>query len=937
MKFPNSFTIQPNSQLILMSEFLISPGVKITVSSTATLELWGAHLYGCLDMWQGIEVLDGGMVKSVSAGGHENLIEDAEMAIDVSNYTPNATNNILDLSDITFNKNYLGINLSNYTITSNTYSTPLKLSNCLFTCRNFTFNSASWPSATNLRSITSSTSGLGAPHNLQNAPVATLKNPRLLEPSHVAINLQNAGTTASLLPMYSTFSYNTIYVGPVSGGSSSNFLLFDSHETFISANASNVRVENCVFQNTRTLTINNTVKASAAIQFTSGIENMILEVNGTNSSLGCRFWDCHTAIEVLDAYCFKINNAIIRSTHSSSAPTNTTSPLPGDRGVYINTNRYEDYVIQNNEFTNVTDAVSMVCAPRQFAGGAGWFEPFVVGSTVYYYTVMYARDVSITNNTFCPELNTAFTGTTSNYMNNAITIGGPVNIWSTWSASGIKTENNKIYRVFKGISINGMNSIGMGYHADGPPKMVRTNTITLNEDNIWTSNQTGIDFVNSIPAPSGFPTYTSQTLQSIESNNLDVYNAPLTNTNISMIHCFGNGGVSPTGTVVPAPYVICNDVSDANAGFLFEGPNPLIYWRGNDMTNLGMGMALTNSAVIGTQGTTTAASDNRWLGSTWSGTNNGTFVDASSTATSSILYIQSTGNFPPPNNGGFAAPTDRYSVAGNTIYAAGSYSCNVNQYNQIMAPLPNYSEFESDNLLYVSKMQSYRYLYYAPALLGGQGTDSWIFFNDLAGSSIDIFTQVEDTLSRGNFEVAADLLASLDQSGFNYVETNYYSFYDLYLKYMDPADPDFSPDDLLELTLLAGLCPGTNGLPVYQARALYLMITGRVFNVPSDCGERAGARAGSGQSQNNALSQIVWDVELFPNPNFGNFAVISKSEKEILELVITDISGRQVFNKKVQTAKYVYVLDLPLTNGTYFITIKNQAHEQVTKKMVVAK
>jgi hypothetical protein len=139
---------------------------------------------------------------------------------------------------------------------------------------------------------------------------------------------------------------------------------------------------------------------------------MFLDVNGANSSLGCRFWNCHTAIESRDAYCLKIENAIIRSNHSSSVPTNTTAPLPGDRGVYINTNRFENYEIQNNEFTNLTDAVSMVCAPRAFAGGVGWFEPFVVGSTTYYSILVYTRDVSISNNTFCPELSTTYTGTT---------------------------------------------------------------------------------------------------------------------------------------------------------------------------------------------------------------------------------------------------------------------------------------------------------------------------------------------------------------------------------------------------------------------------------------------------------------------------------------------------------------------------------------------
>jgi hypothetical protein len=938
MKFPNSFTIASGCQLYLSGEFLIDAGVKITVSPSSTLHLWGAHLYSCLDLWQGIEVLNGGRVQSVSYNGNENLIEDAEIAMDVSSHTP-TVNTILDLSDITFNKNYIGINLHNYTLTSNTYSTPLILNNCLFTCRNFTYNTSSWPAATNLRSATSSTTGLTAPYGLQSAPVTTLKSPHSSVPSHAGINLENAGTTATLLPGYSTFSYNTVYVGPASGGSTSNFLLFDAHETGVKASACNLRVENCVFQNTRELTISNSSTIGAAIQFSADLDNMLLDINGVNTDKGCRFWDCHTAIESRNAYCLTVENAIIRSEHDSGTPSSPTVNLPGDRGLFINTNRFEDYRIEDNEFSNLTDAVSMICTPGNFIGGTGWFEPFVYGGNTYYWIIVYARDVSISNNTISPQTSTTFTGATSKYVRNGITIQAPVNIWSTWSAAGISIQNNTIYRAYNGISINGLNSIGLGYHADGPPKMIAANTITLDEDNTFTITPTlqrGIEFANSIPAPSGYPTYTSQALQSIETNVGKVYGAPLTNTNIALVYCFGNGGVSPTGTVMAAPYIICNDMSDANTAFLFEGPNQLVYWRGNSMTNLGVGMALTSSAVIGPQGTTTAASDNQWLGATWTGTNYATWVDAASTATSSVLYVQLTGNFPPPNNGGLAFSSDLYTWPGNTVSASGSYSCGISQYNQIIVPLPNYDDDPTNNLLYISKMQAYRQLYYSPALKGDDGDAAAIFYNGLTGSSIDIFTQIEDTLAHGGYKDAQTLLGTLHSGSFNAVETNYYTFYNLYINYMDNEDPGFTDNDLETLTELASLCAGTNGIPVYQARALYMIVTGRVFNPPSDCGERGGRAAMEQLAKENSITK-TWDVDLFPNPNYGNVTIVSSSEKENLDISICDISGRQVCKKQIQTLKFVYVLDLPLANGAYFMTIKNRSNESVIKKVIVAR
>lgn len=153
----------------------------------------------------------------------------------------------------------------------------------------------------------------------------------------------------------------------------------------------------------------------------------------------------------------------------------------------------------------------------------------------------------------------------------------------------------------------------------------------------------------------------------------------------------------------------------------------------------------------------------------------------------------------------------------------------------------------------------------------------------------------------------------------------------------NPVGVDFSSTDLATLTGLAALCPGKNGIAVYQARALYLMVTGRVYNAPADCGGGGLGRPGTQQKATIADASMNWDIDLYPNPNFESFSVISRTEKEILEVVINDISGRQVYRKQVQTSKFACVLDLPLLNGIYFVTIKNQANEKVTKKMVVAK
>jgi hypothetical protein len=924
--FPNSFTIQPSSQVLLSGEFLISAGVKITVSSTGTLDILGAHLYGCLAMWQGIEVLDGGMVRSVSAYGHENLIEDAEIAIDVSNYNPNSANDFIELKDVTFNKNYIGINLVNYPITTNT-SVPISLRNCVFTCRNFTFSSSSWSSASNLRTATNPTTGLAPPYTLQGAPIATLKSPHASVPSHIAINILNSGSTATLYPASSIFSFNSIYIGPAPGGvATNNFILFDTHENFINSSASNVRIENCVFQNTQTLTAN---PVGAAIQFTSNLTNNKLDVSGASSALGCRFYDCHTAIDIKNAYSINVENSIIRSAHSILAPTTAGTNLPGDRGIHILTNRFEDYIIQNNELTNVTDAVSMACVTGNFVGGPGWFEPFTYSPNIYYWNIMYARNVSVTNNTISPQTSTSFSGSTNNYVYNPITIVGPVNIWSTYAAAGISVLDNKIYRTYNGVTITGLNSIGIGYHADGPPKMIRSNSIQLEDVSTATVQQVGIEYSASIPAPSGFPTFSNQVLQSIETNTLSVYNSPLTNTNVMLIHAAGNGA---GGSVVPSPYVICNNLSNAYQGFVFNGNDNPTYWRGNSMDNLAQGMSLVNSGSIGVQGTSSSSSDNIWLGS-WSSYSN-TFVDGSSDAVNSPLFVQSgSTTYPPFNNG--PNPVKTYNQVGNiTIVGPGAstYVCG-GSYNQLITPLPE-GDPNADIYSYMSHLQTFRFLHYHQSLLGDAGSEPRIFLESLEGTSISKFTEIEDTLGWGNISAASSILTGIDPEDFtNVVESNYYAFYNLYIQHMSGID--FTNGDMQDLIELASLCPGTNGSSVYQARALYLMLTGKVFNATYPCIEREGSRPGS-IIENKQIKKL-WDVGLFPNPTTGKISIVSKTENENLNIQIRDLLGREVFVSLLNSNGLLAELDLKLIDGAYFISIRNQRNEIITKKLLVAK
>lgn len=77
-------------------------------------------------------------------------------------------------------------------------------------------------------------------------------------------------------------------------------------------------------------------------------------------------------------------------------------------------------------------------------------------------------------------------------------------------------------------------------------------------------------------------------------------------------------------------------------------------------------------------------------------------------------------------------------------------------------------------------------------------------------------------------------------------------------------------------------------------------------------------------------------IELYPSPNKGVFTIKLLREdalKEPLQLEIVDITGRSVFNKRVE-AKLSYQFDLKLNPGLYFAKIKNKKLNAV-KRFVI--
>ena len=133
------------------------------------------------------------------------------------------------------------------------------------------------------------------------------------------------------------------------------------------------------------------------------------------------------------------------------------------------------------------------------------------------------------------------------------------------------------------------------------------------------------------------------------------------------------------------------------------------------------------------------------------------------------------------------------------------------------------------------------------------------------------------------------------------------------------------------------MCPGTNGACIYQARALYNTIFGQEVNYEG-CGEASGNRAANNSNiENINRTENVLEVGLFPNPASNKLTIITKNEKETLNIEIRDVSGRIVLLKDSQTKNQRTDLELDLINGIYFVTLTDSENRINHEKLLIAK
>jgi hypothetical protein len=705
--------------------------------------------------------------------------------------------------------------------------------------------------------------------------------------SNTALYLNNIGTTSG-------GTYYAVSVGSTSAVG--DFNLFDGHVYGIKAINSNVESLNNAFQNGNT---SNSYPAGVAISHSVGTStNMKLNLyaGSTNPSLANRFWNWPTGVALANTYSFNCQYAIFRSTQTTVTPSSYNA---GNYGIFSLGNRF-NYEISNNNFNNINTGYRMMMLPGVYATGGG---------TAY---GVYANNISVQNNFFGAQLTSA-TSITNQYMNQAILISSAINYtWNNVANTGLYINGNTIDRAYRGINVTGLRNY---------PGNIVNNTIKLADDNLYNAPQKGIYIANNM-LTLGVATNTLQA-------------TGVVNTQISLV----SSGLGANHLVT------CNDLRSAYRGFEFTGNQPGAIWKGNTMQPMPYGYALITGGVIGTQGATTSPIDNQW-NSTWTGYSQ-TYVDQTSNAVFSPIWVQASGTYSPSLNSEFNIGTGY--ANGYINGTTGSYSC-----GGVGAPpniiVPNTSSL-TNGMGHIANDVLYRYLYLNPDSINGS-TTLQSFVNSYSLTSLDYFMQIEAALYNNDPSTASSLMSSVSPT--NVVETNTKNFYQLFIDYLNNS---FGSTDSSSLHDMKDYCPGTYGSWVYQARSLYDQIYGLTSPTEPDCLDFPSAgRLFHNPTNNNpnlepistdvispikqnalAVKESNWRIGIYPNPAKNDLNIGSSQGSESVQVSIKDTQGRLLRNDVIEIKNHLGILQLDLQNGIYFVTLTNSQKQSVVQKLIISK
>lgn len=898
------------------SDFRINPNVNITVYPNGILNIVGSHLYSCDNMWQGIIVKQGGKVNvSTSSTSRTSLIEDAFIAIDLEATAPTYTaNNILIVDNATFNRNQTAIRIGDYVTSQNPY--PFSITNSLFTSRTIAFTPLTHPSTSTVKnSLSGNTSSLQTPYVSNSSyPALGLKAPLAGTMPDNGVILNEVGHTIST-------STTTTFYGITIGNSTvaANFNCFDNLRQDITATNSNLLLANNYFQEGQRYgrglafggksIVANSNAVSLDVKGARNNQIQIVSVS-TSTALNNRFYEKVSCADINGYINIEVKNAQAYS-YANNYSGFTLINAIGDRGFNVVTNRYFNIIFDNNRIYNIKNAMltGIDNASQWFASGTGNFGRMV-------------GKINVQNNIVNRHPGTAVSG---EYVNIGFSLSDPfssatTNIALTGSSNFI--QGNNFGNVHNGISVA---------------------NVAFSSVSIYSNNITLVNEPSSLGAPIQNGIYTTQLGTSvIQQNNIA---GPTTFTNdISAIKTSMNNLLT----------VKCNTTANTYHGLNFNASQAVTTVQDNIMQNQKYGISMTNTATIGTQGTSTSPTNNQWLGS-WAGNFKTMNYNLYSSASNSKIYATWGGTLDPNGSGTVIATpgamfTDNYfhypSVnAANTIlnsssinptcraggeggseggsgFAAmnsqstSSSTITLNQRSLMENLVNNTTPNIANEIKYIDKNRVYRTLAANSSYTNGSTALS-TFYTNAQSSCMNKFLVVEKDLASGNITSAQNNLATITST--NNIESNYYTFYNLYIKLKNAT---FSNADSTVLLNLCTQCPFTDGGIVYQARALYNIMNSTYAKFNDNCNLSVGSRLFDDVVKNEPEINVLIKTKLYPNPNNGEFTVESdnKSDDSIEEIAIYDLTGKLI--STISDRGDLIKVNTKLLKGSYLVKVR---------------
>lgn len=894
----------------------IYPGVTITVASTATLNITGAHLYGCQDMWQGIVVQPGGKVSLqpyISGSTTKTpLIEDAIVAIDFLPLTVQQSSMLLQVDMATFNRNLTSIHVQGYPFAN--VGSMFEVKNSLFTCRKI-YNPTtpnSWAPTMNVKAVNGNPNPYENPYIAPSFGLLNLKAPHDNTFSAIGIQFDNTGITTGSSPVYHTVTIGNTFTD--------FYNVFDNLKVAVHCTNSNVKLINTTVQFPQLIT---TTMFNAQTNPNIGTGVYAVADSGSlykidiagETYLPNKFYNLSRALQTLLYNDVQFHNNALYSKRTNDYMQ--YGYMNGYMGMYAYAKQFDKIYATYNKVYNIDKGVNVLVDAQ----------------------VLTSPGIAVSNNLFQKKLGTNAGSFTSDavYIANTLT----ANVFGGM----IMVMNNAITGSLRGITLNNWTKANI---------WVKRNEMNLgiNPNAFFGASSYGIAMNNCLAG---------STNQIHENNVIGFSQGHQNYKGIALTQSVGNE-------------LKCNGTRNTHSGLYFSGYCGQTTTYKTTLESHRYGLVLDNNGIIGQQGTASVPADNRWVG-TWSatGTPNGNFKNAclnGSLTDFSKMYVRNSSSFTPigsvfnltSNDWGYSNvvnPITLFYVSSPPSYTicpiivppgGGGGSSSFAPGNEISETTETLEaeEIVSNASLQEALVEASEFVEEITNPAQQAVMDNQVYRlldletaqNNAQQSAFSQQTTPISTLWEVEKALAVNDLGSANSNNnailtTSVLENSYQQYYQAYLNYKNGT---FSETDSLMLTELAQGCPATMGASVFQAATLYNVVyqVAEVFETAC-AAPQSREMHGNEQATEKEAPRENNLYQIYPIPNKGTFTV----QGELMtndNILLLNTEGKIVYKQAIREDIREINLNTTLQSGVYFVMIKD--HDERIKyrsKIVVIK